>query len=207
MPFLAQVRASPESRPKPIKLRGAEEHAVFVLTRNLARENPLSTSACPARKTVSQNSNVSTKVEHAASFPPQPPATDLISKPHAPDHKPHPNDPGDRENFFSTVTMAKKIWSWYLQKCRWTFLHGFHSLDRFLLRIRLPSASSPKSPLLVLYLFEQTEGVSPRVDSANRAVLTVIAGGRSASAIGRNRGPTRKDFGTHLFQIGFHRVE
>jgi hypothetical protein len=50
MPFLTEVRASPKPRPKRIIIKGAEEHADFVLSRNLARENPLSTSACPARK-------------------------------------------------------------------------------------------------------------------------------------------------------------
>jgi hypothetical protein len=51
--------------------------------------------------------HAASKVEHAVSFPPRPPATDLISKPHAPDHKPHPNDPGDRENIFSNLDYRK----------------------------------------------------------------------------------------------------
>src|SRR5882724_4790744 len=40
-PFLNDVRASSEPRPKQTKFKGAEEHADSVLSRNLARENPL----------------------------------------------------------------------------------------------------------------------------------------------------------------------
>jgi hypothetical protein len=115
MPLLTEVRASPWPRPKRTKFKGAEEHAVFVLSRNLARENPLSRPhALPQH--LSQIQAPELKVEHAASFPPRPPAADLLSKPHAPDHKPHPNDPGDRENIFNQGTLAKEMGSWVSTK-------------------------------------------------------------------------------------------
>jgi hypothetical protein len=64
MRFPTTVRTSPESRPKPIKLRGAEEHADSLLSRNLARENPLSTSACSAARPYS---NFSAEIKGGAS--------------------------------------------------------------------------------------------------------------------------------------------
>jgi hypothetical protein len=106
MPFFTEVRASPESRPKPMNLKGAEEHADFVLSRNLARENPLSRPHAPPEK--SNHNPPNRRWSMRLHFHQWPPATDLISKPHAPDHKPHPNDPGDRRNKSSTLEYRRK---------------------------------------------------------------------------------------------------
>jgi hypothetical protein len=58
----------------------------------------------------------------------RPLATDLVSKPHAPDHKPHPNDPGDR-NSSLTGGVSQESWALvYLQKCRGDFVLQFGEL-------------------------------------------------------------------------------
>jgi hypothetical protein len=115
------------------------------------------------------------------------------------------------EKTSSTNGLSQKRWGLgYLQKCRWTFWQDFDGLDRFLL---YPSASqlTPSTIVIlivvVLDFLEQAEGLGPRVYTANRPVLALIAGGRGTFTIGRNRSSSRENLGAHFFQVGFHRIE